>query len=100
MFDPVWCKNRRCTITAAATINGKRKWNVKNRVNVALSTANPPHNHCTKSMPTYGIADAKFVITVAPQKDICPHGNTYPKNAVPITKNIIITPIDHVWRNK
>jgi hypothetical protein len=26
--------------------------------------------------PTTGIADAKFVITVAPQNDICPQGKT------------------------
>jgi len=48
----------------------------KNRVKVALSTANPPHIHCTRSPPIYGIAENKFVITVAPQKDICPQGNT------------------------
>jgi len=32
------------------------------------------------------MADNRFVITVAPQKDICPHGNTYPINAVIIVK--------------
>jgi len=26
--------------------------------------------------PTIGIADAKLVITVAPQNDICPQGST------------------------
>jgi hypothetical protein len=36
------------------------------------------------------------VITVAPQNDICPQGNTYPMKAVPITKNKIITPTNHV----
>lgn len=39
-----------------------------------------------------GIADTKFVITVAPQKDICPHGRTYPMNAVPIKINKIEIP--------
>jgi hypothetical protein len=29
---------------------------------------------------------------VAPQKDICPQGKTYPIKAVPITKNKIKTP--------
>jgi len=77
-------------------MNGKRKWRVKNRVRVALSTANPPHNHCTMVVPRYGIADNKFVITVAPQNDICPQGSTYPRKAVPIVTNIIITPTDHV----
>jgi hypothetical protein len=100
LFDPVWCKNRRWTIVAAITIKGNKKWKVKNRVRVALSTAKPPHNHCTKSSPKYGIADKRLVITVAPQKDICPHGKTYPINAVPITKNKIITPIDQVYTYK
>jgi hypothetical protein len=52
-----------------AITNGIRKCNAKNRVSVALSTANP-HTHWTISYPTYGIADSKFVITVAPQHDI------------------------------
>jgi hypothetical protein len=40
----------------------------------------------------YGIADTKFVITVAPQKDICPQGKTYPIKAVPIRTNKIMVP--------
>jgi len=43
---------------------------VKNRVNVAFLTEKPPHSHNTISLPTKGIAEAKLVITVAPQKDI------------------------------
>jgi hypothetical protein len=40
------------------------------------------------------MAEAKFVITVAPQKLICPQGRTYPKKAVPIImKNIAIPEI-------
>lgn len=39
------------------------------------------------------------MITVDPQKDICPQGNTYPIKAVPITTNNIITPIVHVLLN-
>lgn len=42
------------------------------------------------------MADNKLVITVAPQNDICPHGRTYPRKAVPIVKNIRITPTVHV----
>ena len=72
---------------------------MKNRVSVALSTANPPQTHTTKSSPMYGIAEAKLVITVAPQKDICPHTKTYPKKAAPITKNKIMTPISQVEAN-
>jgi hypothetical protein len=69
---------------------------VKNRVKVALSTANPPHTHCTKSTPKYGTADRRLVITVAPQKDIWPQGKTYPMKAVPITKNKSKTPTSQV----
>ena len=68
----------------------------KKRVSVALSTENPPQIHSTRVVPMYGIADSKFVITVAPQKDICPHGRTYPMNAVDITANKRITPMFHV----
>lgn len=49
---------------------------MKNRVRVALSTEKPPQIHSTRSVPMYGIADSRLVITVAPQKDICPHGRT------------------------
>jgi len=35
-------------------------------------------------------------MTVAPQKDICPHGNTYPIKAVPIKRNKITVPDPHV----
>lgn len=40
----------------------------------------------------YGIADKRFVITVAPQNDICPHGRTYPMKAVAITVKSKIIP--------
>jgi hypothetical protein len=77
-------------------MNGRIKWNAKNRVRVALSTAKPPHNHCTIILPIYGIADRSFVITVAPQNDICPHGRTYPTKAVIITRSKRTTPEIHV----
>ena len=44
----------------------------------------------------YGMADNRFPITVVPQNDICPHGRTYPRNAVAIVKNRIRTATDHV----
>jgi len=69
---------------------------VKNRVSVAFLTANPPQIHWTRSVPTKGIADIRLVITVAPQNDICPQGRTYPKKAVAMVRNRIITPTDHV----
>lgn len=57
-------------------MNGRIKWNAKKRVRVALSTEKPPQIHSTRVVPMYGMADKRFVITVAPQKDICPHGST------------------------
>lgn len=95
-MDPVWWRNNKWIIVNAATTKGNRKWNVKNRVKVALSIENLPQIHWTKSNPKYGIADNRFVITVAPQNDICPQGRTYPINAVPIVKNNKIIPTLHV----
>ena len=77
-------------------MKGSKKWNLKNRVKVALPTAKPPQSQVTIVFPITGIADTRFVITVAPQKDICPQGNTYPKNAVAITRNKMITPMVQV----
>lgn len=76
--------------------NGKKKWRPKNRVNVGLLTEGPPQTHATISDPTYGITLNKLVITEVPQKDICPQGSTYPKNAVPMAIKNISTPILHV----
>lgn len=81
---------------AAAITKGNRKWKAKNRVRVALSTENPPQIHWTRAFPTYGTADKRLVITVAPQNDICPQGRTYPTKAVIITKSSRTTPIFHV----
>lgn len=77
-------------------MKGNKKWKEKNRVKVALSTANPPQTHWTRSIPKYGMADNKLVMTVAPQNDICPQGNTYPINAAPMVKNSNRTPTIHV----
>jgi len=44
----------------------------------------------------YGIAENRLVITVAPQNLICPHGRTYPINAVAIVRMNRITPRFHV----
>jgi len=74
--DPVWCKASRCTITIAAIAIGRKKCSAKNRVSVGCETENPPHIHSTRVFPRYGMAEKIFVITVAPQKDICPQGST------------------------
>ncbi|WP_306465108.1 hypothetical protein, partial [Gelidibacter salicanalis] len=60
-----------------------------------LSTENPPQIQSTTSLPMNGIAENKLVITVAPQKDICPQGSTYPRKAVAITSSKMTTPKFH-----
>lgn len=96
LLEPVWCKNIIWTIATAINTNGNMKCSAKNRFSVALSTANPPQIHSTRDVPKYGIAENKLVITVAPQNLICPHGNTYPINAVAIVRIYNTTPMFHV----
>lgn len=76
LLEPVWCRNAKWIKTIAVTISGTIKWRVKKRFKVAFPIEKPPHNHSTVLFPMYGIADRRLVITVAPQKDICPQGST------------------------
>lgn len=69
-------------------------------MSVLLSTENPPQIQYVNVEPKYGIAENKLVITVAPQKDIWPHGKTYPKKAVAIRIKIIIIPVIHVFKKR
>lgn len=71
---------------------------MKNRVRVGLSMEYPPQTHWTRFVPIYGIADNRFVITVAPQNDICPHGSTYPIKAVAISISKSAMPMFQVSR--
>jgi hypothetical protein len=43
---------------------------------VGPPTENPPQIHITKYLPKNGIAEARFVITVAAQNLICPQTKT------------------------
>jgi len=70
--EPVWCRNIRCSIAIARIPKGKRKCKEKNRVRVGCDTEKFPHIHSTNVFPRYGRAEKMFVITVAPQNDICP----------------------------
>ena len=45
LFDPVSCRKIRWIRVMAATMKGRRKWNAKNRLRVALSTEKPPQIH-------------------------------------------------------
>jgi hypothetical protein len=46
----------------------------------------------TRFVPTIGMAERTPVITVAPHRDICPHGKTYPRKAVAIVIVIMANP--------
>lgn len=59
---------------------------------MGLSTENPPQAHSTSVCPMYGMAENRFVITVAPQNDIWPHGRTYPTKAVAMRVRRRMTP--------
>lgn len=92
--EPLLCSISKCTITIAAKIIGTKKCKAKNRVNVGCETENPPHSQPTSGFPRYGMAEKMFVITVAPQNDICPHGKTYPKKAAAINRTRITIPVN------
>ena len=78
-------------------MNGIKKCKMKNRFSVGLATANPSHSHWTRWVPKYGVAENMFVITVAPQKLICPHGSTYPIKAVIMEIIKIVIPVFHTF---
>lgn len=51
LLEPVSWRKSKWTMTRAAMINGRIKWNAKKRVSVALSTENPPQIHSTRVVP-------------------------------------------------
>jgi len=93
---PVLWRKKIWIITRAEIIKGIIKWSIKKRERVGEFTLKPPHNQVTMCFPKIGIAETKFVITVAPQNLICPQGKTYPKKAVAIERKKITTPIFQV----
>lgn len=92
--DPFSCRKIRWIVAIAAIAMGTMKCREKNRFSVGWETEKFPHIHSTRVFPMIGIAEKMFVITVAPQNDICPHGRTYPRNAAAIESTIRITPDD------
>lgn len=94
--EPLACSNIIWIIISIRIAKGKMKCREKNRISVGFSIEGPPHNHTTIPPPQIGIADRVPVITAAPQRDICPHGRTYPKKAVAMVNSKIITPEAHV----
>lgn len=51
LLEPVSWRNSKWTIISAVMMNGRIKWKAKKRVNVALSTENPPQIHSTSVLP-------------------------------------------------
>ena len=70
------CKAHVCKTTNPKIKESNQSCKLKNLFHVGLSTEYAPHNHVVILSPTSGIALNKLVITVAPQKLICPHGKT------------------------
>ena len=66
-LDPFSWSKKIWIITMADNKNGIKKCNIKKRVKVPWPIENPPHSQSTMSWPINGIAEAKLVITVAPQ---------------------------------
>jgi len=93
--DPVVWRVIRWIRAIAEMIMGTRKWREKNRFRVGCDTEKFPHIHSTSFFPTMGRAEKMFVITVAPQNDICPHGRTYPRKAVAMVRIISMRPEVH-----
>jgi hypothetical protein len=77
-------------------MKGNIKCSIKKRFRVAEFTDKPPQRRLTRKSPIKGIADNKFVITVAPQNDIWPQGSTYPIKAVAIINRYKIIPEYHM----
>ncbi len=90
----VWRARMWRTITRSIA-KGKIKCREKKRERVGSLTEKPPQIQDTKSSPTKGTVVMRLVITVAPQKDICPQGKTYPRNAVPIKPRRRTHPDNH-----
>lgn len=99
LLEPVSWRKIIWTIANTVIIKGNKKWNAKKRLRVGLLTDKPPHSQMTKSVPISGIAENRFVITEAPQKDIWPHGSTYPRNAEAMARIRILTPTAQTGRS-
>lgn len=97
LFDePMEWRSNIWIVDRIIKVSGKMKWIEKNRFKVGFETLNPPHSQWVNLIPIIGIVDKRFVITVAPHNDICPHGRTYPMKAEAIKIKKMVTPDDQV----
>lgn len=76
LLEPSVCSSMMCTEDSEIMMKGRIKCRAKNRVRVGSLIENPPQSQVVRLFPRYGTAVNRFVITVAAQNDICPHGRT------------------------
>jgi hypothetical protein len=74
-------------------MKGKIKCKEKKKVNILCPTEKLLHKIKSICFPKKGTTVKNLVITLAPQKDICPQGNTYPIKAVNIKINNNVIPL-------
>lgn len=74
--EPIIWRKFKWIIEKIRITKGKIKCKEKNRFKVELFTEYPPQTQTVIFEPIKGIEDKILVITVAPQKDICPQGKT------------------------
>lgn len=98
LLEPVSWRKTKWIRDTAIIENGIRKCKTRNRFKVGSPTEYPPHTVSTNVPPIMGTAESRLVMTVAAQNDICPHGRTYPRNAVSMDRINRITPEYHVLR--
>ena len=73
--DSVECKKHKWIKINNIMINGRIKWKDKKRFGIELLIENPSQIYIINIFPICGMFDIRLVITVAPQKDICPQEN-------------------------
>ena len=75
---------------------GIKKCILKKNFSVTDLIMKPLRRYSKKRFPNTGRAETRFVITVAPHRDICPQGRTYPRKASAMVSKKIVTPTFHV----
>lgn len=90
------CNMYRCNKITNLNINPNKKCRVKNILSVCSPTLYPPQISVTTELPITGITLKKLVMTAAAQNDISPHGDTYPRKEVAISKSQSMNPTTQV----
>ena len=97
LLDPtVWSAAKWRITNNKITIGTATIWSAKNLVNVGSDIAKSPLIQMPSSGPINGIVVKRFIITCAPQYDICPQGSRYPIKASAISARYINTPNNQI----